>query len=104
MSDQRKAPSAFAAKHDLRESRETRTALLHECSALAVLQDSRRRVRAGSLKAAKRLDAAIDAVIGLIAVTQATRIALQHMQGHESQIHTLTTELDRALHGMGVQP
>lgn len=104
MSDQRKAPSAFAAKHDLRESPETRTALLQECSALAVLHDSRRRVRAGSFKAAKRLDAAIAAVIGLIAVAQATRATLQHMDGHESQIHALTNELDRALLGMGVQP
>ncbi|GEM_PF-4856196 len=54
-------------KVDLRESRQTREALAQDSSALAILRDSRRRIRAGSLKAAQRMDRALAAVQELLA-------------------------------------
>lgn len=57
----------MSAKIDLRESRATRQALAEDSSVLAVLRDSRRRVRSGSLRAAQRMDAAIAAVQELLA-------------------------------------
>ena len=47
---------------DRRESRKTRETLDADPGILGVLRDSRRRIRAGSMKAAQRMDAAIGAV------------------------------------------
>lgn len=73
---------------DMRESRETRNALAADRGAIAVLRDSRRRVRMGSLKAALRLDLAISAIVELIEADheyESARRDWDHVTAHDPE-------------------
>lgn len=63
---------------DRRESRETHEALAAGANALAVLRDSRRRIRMGSMKAAQRLDKVIADVEELLQAAWNASATLGH--------------------------
>jgi len=83
---------------DMRESRETRIALAADGGAMAVLRDSRRRVRMGSLKAAQRLDRAIAAITTLV---EAAKAVEQTCVRHDSHDAHCFRRLEAALHSLG---